>query len=114
MLADTDQPFGASSQKPQTANRKISRKRASNRDHADAPSTNSGRKSGPRLRSELGHNQAHALQKLFDHFVGAGKQRGRHNDTECLRRFEIHDQFKSRGLPTGRSLGGVSFKILST
>jgi DNA modification methylase len=34
--AETDHPFGASSQMPQSANRKISRKRVANRDHAEA------------------------------------------------------------------------------
>src|SRR6516225_10943228 len=31
---------------------------------------------------------------LFDHFVGAGKQRLRHSEPECLRGFEIDDQCK--------------------
>src|SRR5215469_12117067 len=35
---------------------------------------------------------------LFDHLVGAGKQRLRHSEPECLRGFEVDGEFNFRGL----------------
>ena len=38
------------------------------------------------------HSAVRLKTSLFDHFVGAGKQRLRHGETECLRGFAIDYQ----------------------
>ena len=35
---------------------------------------------------------------LFDHLIGTGDQRRRHNEAECLRGFEVYHQFELDGL----------------
>jgi hypothetical protein len=37
-----------------------------------------------------------AAETLFDHLVSKLLQLGRHIETECLRSFEVEDQFKPR------------------
>ena len=47
-------------------------------------------------RSVLCHNRTHAPQQeeLFDHLVGAGKQRWRNGEAECFRGLEIDSQIE--------------------
>ena len=52
------------------------------------------------MRSEKCHNRPRARQQkapLLDHLVGAGKERRRHSEAQCLRSLEIDDKLKSGG-----------------
>jgi hypothetical protein len=52
-----------------------------------------------RHRSEMCHKLPAAIsQPLFDHLVGAGKQRRWHGETEHLRGLEVDEQLDLRGL----------------
>ena len=44
------------------------------------------------LCAKSGHSAVRRKTSLFDHLVGAGKQRLRHGETECLRGFAIDYQ----------------------
>ena len=52
---------------------------------------------------------------LFDHLVGAGKQRGRNSEAERVRGLEVNDQLEFwLGRITGRSPGMAPLRICPT